>query len=151
MIDGVRIKKLKVIPDERGRLMEIFRADDELFEKFGQIYVTTTYPGVVKAWHKHEKQSDNMACVMGMVKVVLCDARPKSPTFNEINEFFMGVHASILIHIPAGIWHGWKCMSQEEALVVNAPTEMYNYKHPDEQRLAPHNGGIKYDWNRKDG
>jgi dTDP-4-dehydrorhamnose 3,5-epimerase len=151
MIDGVRIKKLKVIPDERGRLMEFIRADDEFFEKVGQIYVTTTYPGVVKAWHMHEKQDDNMACAIGMVKVVLCDGRKKSPTFNEVNEFFMGVHSPILIHIPAGIWHGWKCVSLEEALVVNAPTEMYNYKNPDEQRLDPREGGIKYDWDRRDG
>lgn len=37
MINGVIIKKLKVIPDERGRLMEILRADDDFFEKFGQV------------------------------------------------------------------------------------------------------------------
>lgn len=151
MIDGVKIKKLKVVPDERGRLMELFRADDEFFEKFGQVYMTTTYPGVVKAWHKHEKQADNMACVAGMVKVVLRDARKGSPTFEEINEFFIGVHNPILIHIPSGIWHGWKCTGPEESIVVNAPTEMYDYKNPDEQRLGPHSGGIPYDWNRKDG
>ena len=151
MIDGVKIKKLKVIPDDRGRLMEIFRADDDFFEKFGQVYMSTTYPGVVKAWHKHEKQADNMACVAGMVKVVLRDARKGSPTFEEINEFFMGVHNPILIHIPSGIWHGWRCISLEESFVVNAPTEMYDYKKPDEQRLDPLKGGIPYDWSRKDG
>jgi len=37
MIDGVKVKKLKVIPDERGRLMEMLRADDDLFVKFGQV------------------------------------------------------------------------------------------------------------------
>jgi dTDP-4-dehydrorhamnose 3,5-epimerase len=151
MIDGVKIKKLKVISDERGRLMEILRADDEFFEKFGQVYMTTTYPGVVKAWHKHEKQADNMACVAGMVKVVLRDARKGSPTFEEIDEFFMGIHNPILIHIPAGIWHGWKCVGPEEAIVVNAQTEMYDSKKPDEQRLDPHTGDIPYDWSRKDG
>jgi len=61
MIEGVIIKKLKVIPDERGRLMEILRADDEMFERFGQVYLTTAYPGAVKGWHYHRKQSDNMA------------------------------------------------------------------------------------------
>jgi dTDP-4-dehydrorhamnose 3,5-epimerase len=30
MIQGVRLKPLKVIPDERGRLMEMLRRDDEL-------------------------------------------------------------------------------------------------------------------------
>ena len=53
MIDGVKIKKLKVIPDERGRLMEMLRSDDDLFIKFGQVYMTTAYPGVVKGWHYH--------------------------------------------------------------------------------------------------
>ncbi|NLT23291.1 MAG: dTDP-4-dehydrorhamnose 3,5-epimerase, partial [Syntrophorhabdus sp.] len=58
MIDGVAIKMLKVIPDERGRLMEILRSDDEIFTRFGQVYMTTTYPQVVKAWHYHGKQDD---------------------------------------------------------------------------------------------
>jgi dTDP-4-dehydrorhamnose 3,5-epimerase len=151
MIDGVKIKKVKVIPDERGRLMEMFRADDEFFEKFGQVYVTTTYPGVVKAWHKHEKQADNMACVAGMVKLALYDARNGSSTRGQIDQFYMGVHNPILIHIPAGIYHGWMCVSDTESIVVNAPTEMYNYKIPDEQRLDPHGGEIPYDWKRKNG
>jgi dTDP-4-dehydrorhamnose 3,5-epimerase len=151
MIDGVKVKKLKVIPDERGRLMEIFRADDEFFEKFGQVYVTTTYPGVVKAWHKHEKQADNMACVAGMVKLALYDARIGSSTRGQIDQFYMGVHNPILIHIPAGIYHGWMCASDTESIVVNAPTEMYDYKNPDEQRLDPLGGEIPYDWKRKDG
>lgn len=151
MIDGVKVKKLKVIPDERGRLMEMFRADDEFFEKFGQVYVTTTYPGVVKAWHKHEKQADNMACVAGMVKLALYDARNGSSTRGQIDQFYMGVHNPILVHIPAGIYHGWLCVSDTESIVVNAPTEMYDYKNPDEQRLDPHSGEIPYDWKRKDG
>ena len=90
MIDGVIVKKLKVIPDERGRLMEIMRADDNFFQKFGQVYMTTAYPGVVKGWHYHKKQADNMAVVKGMMKIVLYDGRKDSATFGEINEIFAG-------------------------------------------------------------
>ena len=151
MIDGVKVKKLRVIPDERGRLTEILRRDDDLFQKFGQVYMTTTYMGVVKAWHKHEKQADNMACVHGMVKVALCDAREGSPTKGEINQFTMGVHNPLLIHIPPGVYHGWICLGQIESIVVNVPTEPYDYKNPDEQRLDPHSGEIPYEWERKDG
>ncbi len=71
MISGVKIKDLKFIPDERGRLMEILRSDEEIFQKFGQIYMTTNYPGVVKAWHYHQKQTDNICCLKGMIKIVL--------------------------------------------------------------------------------
>ena len=151
MIDGVKLKALKVIPDERGRLTEILRRDDELFEAFGQVYVTTTYPGVVKAWHKHEKQSDNIACVAGMIKVALYDAREGSPTHGEVRQYYLGVHRPALLHVPAGIYHGWMCVSQEEAVIVNVPTEPYDYAHPDEQRLDPCDSAIPYDWTRKDG
>src|SRR5512136_1789799 len=118
MIDGVKVKKLKVIPDERGRLMEMFRADDEFFEKFGQVYMTTAYPGVVKGWHYHKKQSDSMAVVKGMMKIVLYDHRKDSPTYGEINEFYAGVYNPILVHIPPRVCHGFKCISPEEAMVV---------------------------------
>ena len=71
MINDVQTKLLKVIPDERGRLMEMLRSDDDLFHKFGQVYMTTAYPGVVKAWHYHKLQTDHFVCVRGMMKVVL--------------------------------------------------------------------------------
>lgn len=150
MIDGVKVKKLKVIPDERGRLMEILRADDEIYEKFGQVYMTTTYPGVVKGWHFHQLQSDNVACVMGMIKLVLYDRREGSPTFKEISEFYLGIHNPLLVHIPPEVCHGWMCVSEEEAIIVNMPTEPYRYDQPDEHRIDPHDNEIPYDWSRKD-
>ena len=73
-IDGVKVKPLRFLADERGWLMEILRADEpDLFTKFGQVYVSATYPGVVKGWHYHRKQVDNFVCVAGMVKLVLID------------------------------------------------------------------------------
>ena len=150
MIDGVKTKKLRVIPDERGRLTEILRRDDDLFREFGQVYVTTTYPGVVKAWHKHERQSDNIACVAGMIKLAVYDGRPDSPTYREVDQFYLGVHNPLLVQLPAGLHHGWMCVSPEEALVVNVPTEPYDRENPDEQRLDPHSSDIPYDWGRKD-
>jgi dTDP-4-dehydrorhamnose 3,5-epimerase len=151
MIEGVKIKKLRLIPDERGRLMEILRADDDLFDKFGQVYVTTTYPDVVKAWHLHKKQTDNVACVQGMIKLALFDPREDSPTFNLVDQFYMGVHQPLLVQIPKGVYHGWMCVSREEAVVVNIPTETYDYRNPDEHRLDAHNNDIPYEWKRKDG
>jgi dTDP-4-dehydrorhamnose 3,5-epimerase len=43
-IDGIRVKQLRVIPYERGRLMEMLRRDDEIFVGFVQTYMTTMYP-----------------------------------------------------------------------------------------------------------
>ena len=151
MIDGVKVKKLKVIPDERGRLMEMVRCDDEDFVKFGQVYMTTAYPGVVKGWHYHKKQYDNMVVVRGMMKIVLYDNRKNSPTHGEINEFFAGPHNPVRVTIPPGVCHGFKCVGAEEAVVVNTVTEPYDYKNPDEFRFPPHGDDIPYDWGRKDG
>ena len=145
------MKKLRVIPDERGRLMEIMRADDEMFRNFGQVYMTTAYPGVVKGWHYHKKQFDNMAVLKGMMKIVLYDGRPDAPTYGNIQEIFAGEHNPVLVHIPPYVYHGFKCISPEEAFVVNIPTEPYDYQHPDEFRVHPHDGGIPYEWERKDG
>ena len=150
-IHGVKAKALKVIPDERGWLMEILRADEpELFSKFGQVYVSATYPGVVKAWHYHKHQIDHFACVSGMVKLVLIDTREDSPTNGAVNEFFLGTHNPTLVQVPNLVYHGWKCISLEPSLVVNVPTEPYRYNDPDEYRLEPH-GTLPYDWTRKDG
>ena len=151
MIDGVAVKKLKVIPDERGRLMEMVRADDEDFIQFGQVYMTTAYPGIVKGWHYHKNQHDNMVVVTGMMKIVLYDSREGSPTKGEINEFFAGKHNPVRITIPPGVCHGFKCISGEEAIVVNTVTKPYDYENPDEYRIDPHDNDIPYDWDRRDG
>lgn len=151
MIEGVRTKKLMVIPDERGRLMEMLRCDDELFTKFGQVYLSTTYPGVVKGWHFHTLQDDNIACVRGMIKLVCYDAREGSKTKGEVSEFFIGELNPVLVQVPRGVYHGWKCVSESEAYIINCPTEPYRYDQPDEHRLDPHRNDIPYDWNRKDG
>ena len=151
MIDGVKVKKLRVIPDERGCLMEILRSDDDFFENFGQVYMTTAYPGVTKAWHYHKEQTDHMTVIRGMMKIVLYDDREDSPTKGELNEFFVGPRNPILVRIPKGLYHGFKCISPEEAVVINIPDKTYNYENPDEYRLDPHKNDIPYDWSRKDG
>jgi dTDP-4-dehydrorhamnose 3,5-epimerase len=145
-IDGVWVKDLRVIPDERGRLMEILRRDDEGFDRFGQVYLSTTYPGVVKGWHLHKVQDDFFACVRGMVKLVIYDAREESPTQGMLKEYFIGDHNQQLVKVPAGTYHGWKCISPEEALVINIPSEPYDHQNPDEHRAEWNTPDIPYSW-----
>ena len=150
-IEGVKTKPLRLIADERGWLMEILRSDDaSLFTKFGQVYVSATYPGVVKAWHYHKKQVDSFACIAGMVKLVLIDTRSGSVTEGTVNEFFIGSKNPMLVQVPALVYHGWKCIGTETSLVANITNEAYQYSEPDEYRLEPH-GTLPYDWSRVDG
>lgn len=151
MIDGVNVKHLKVNCDERGNLFEVLRADDELFIKFGQAYVTSSYPGVIKAWHMHKNQTDQMCVIIGRVKFVLYDARENSSTYGEINELFFGDQNRMLVQIPPGVYHGFKNIGIEECHVLNLPTEVYRHQDPDEFRLDPQDKKIPYVWARHDG
>lgn len=148
MIQGVEIKKLKVMKDERGRLMEILRSDDKIFSKFGQVYFTTAYPGTTKAWHYHKKQDDHFCCIAGRMRLALYDARPKSKTRGEINDFELGLDNPQVVKIPKGVYHGFKCVSKEEAIVINVPTYPYNPKKPDEYRIDAFDNDIPYDWSK---
>jgi dTDP-4-dehydrorhamnose 3,5-epimerase len=150
-IEGVQIKPLKVMADQRGRLMELVRVDDDIFTAFGQVYITTTLPGVIKAWHLHRRQTDLVACVAGMIRLVIHDDRSGSATQGRFNQFFMGIHSPLLVRIPAGLYHGWQCCSLEEAMIVNTVSHPYNYQQPDEQRLDPHRSHIVFDWHKRDG
>ena len=151
LIDGVKVKRLRAIPDERGRLVEMLRSDDEFFIKFGQVYMTAGYPGVVKGWHYHKKQIDNFIAVKGMMKVVLYDGRDNSPTRGEVNEFFIGEKNMLIVQIPTFVLHGFKTISETEAILINCPTEVYSHSDPDEFRVDPHDNDVPYDWARKDG
>ena len=150
MIEGVKIKQLRVIPDERGRLMEILRSDDQMYEAFGQVYMTTAYPGIVKSWHFHKLQSDNFTCVYGKVLFALYDGRVDSPTHGQINDFIMSPDKPLLIHIPKEVYHGFKNIGDSEALVINTVTQPYNHKNPDEYRLDAFDKKIGYNWDRKE-
>lgn len=149
MIDGVEVKQLKRHADERGYLMEMLRCDDEVFTHFGQSYVALNYPGVIRAWHYHKKQDDLWVCVSGMIKAVVYDSREGSPTYGEVNEFFMGDNNPILLRIPVGTMHGYKTIGVEPSLLVNFPSQPYNRAEPDEYREEWNSENIPYDWGIK--
>ena len=151
LIEGVNLKKLTPILDERGYLQECFRSDWSMFEKFGQAYITVAFPNVIKAWHLHKIQTDNMICISGNAKLVLCDKRKDSPTNNNINEIYFGERNPLLVTIPPGIWHGFKAMGNKKIMVLNVPTEVFNYSEPDEFRLPFNSEKIDYDWDIKMG
>lgn len=148
MINGVKIKQLNVIPDDRGRLMEILRSDDAIFEKFGQVYMTTAYPGVVKAWHYHKRQTDNFSCVFGKIRLALYDSRQGSKTFGAVEEFTLSLEDPVLVQIPSLVYHGFKCISDKESIVINTITHPYDPKNPDEYRVDAYANDIPYDWRR---
>jgi dTDP-4-dehydrorhamnose 3,5-epimerase len=144
MIDGVIVTPLRQIPDERGTVMHMLKSTDSVFTQFGEIYFSSVYPEVVKAWHIHTEMTLNYAVPVGKIKFVLYDERPNSPTFGEIQELFIGEDNYCLVTVPPNVWNGFKGCGTEMALVANCasiphdPTEI--------SRLEPENERIPYDW-----
>lgn len=147
MIEGVKIRPIPIIPDERGMILKMIRSDDDDFLGFGEIYFSVVYPGVIKGWHIHKKMTLNYAVIQGMIKLVLYDERHDSATKGEVQEIFLGRENYNLVSIPPMIWNGFKGIGTEPAIVANCATIPHD---PDEiERLDPINNHIPYDWSLK--
>ena len=135
MIDGVIVKDLKVIKDDRGGLFEIIRSDEPNFT-FGQVYITQCNPGYIKAWHYHKLQTDRWVVIKGIARIVLYDTRPESSTFGQDFDQVFNEYNPRLLTIPKGVVHGFENISiSEQCWIMNIPDQLFNYKEPDEYRL----------------
>jgi dTDP-4-dehydrorhamnose 3,5-epimerase len=148
-IHDVRVTPLGRIPDERGAVLHMLREDSEVFERFGEIYFSSVYPGVVKGWHLHSRMTLNYAVPIGMIKLVLYDDRPESPTRGELQELHIGELNYALVTIPPLIWNGFKGEGVTPALVANCATIAHDPEEID--RRDPFDNDIPYDWSLKDG
>jgi len=143
-IEGVVVKKLKKIPDERGSILHMLKKEDDEFNLFGEIYFSTIYPGVIKGWHIHKEMELNYAVISGNIKLVLYDERENSKTKGTLMEIFIGDKNYALVKIPKMVWNGFKGIGTQEAIVANCTTISHR---PDEiERLDPFSKKIPYDW-----
>jgi dTDP-4-dehydrorhamnose 3,5-epimerase len=133
-IEGVQKMPLKRHVDDRGYLMEIMRSDDKFFKKFGQIYMTTCNRGVIKAWHMHKVQTDYFFVPFGTAKIGLHDTRENSQSKGKYQVVILGeAGEEALLIIPPLVMHGMMGLS-DLCGIINIPTELFNYKQPDEYR-----------------
>jgi dTDP-4-dehydrorhamnose 3,5-epimerase len=143
-IHDVQVVPLRRIPDERGTIFHMLRADDPHFLQFGEIYFTTIYRDVVKGWHRHREMTLNYACLFGRIKLVLYDERPDSPTRGALMELFLGPDNHSLVVIPPELWTGFKGLSDPFSLVANCSTHPHDPART--TRLDPFDNSIPYDW-----
>lgn len=146
MIDGVVVKPLKLVMNERGRLMEVQRCDDGVYPGFGQLYVTETLPGVVKAWYRHHAQVDQIAPVMGSAELVLYDDRDASVTRGDVQSLVLDWTSPTLVQIPVGVWHGFRCLGEQSLFLLHLNDAAQDPDHLDEDRLPFDTDAIPYRW-----
>lgn len=149
MIEGVRLKKLVRHCDDRGFFQEILREDEGLLREFGQASMSKTYPGVIKAFHWHERQDDLWFFPVGNAQVVLHDLRDASPTRGQTDVFYMGEDNPLLLLIPAGVAHGYRTLGERPAIIIYFTTGTYDPRNPDEKRIPYDDPSIGFDWTTK--
>jgi len=158
VLPGVKIKEIKKIPDERGFFSEIFRDDWKEFieeDKTVQGNLSLSYPGVIRAWHRHHRgQIDYFITIQGVTKICAYDDRPDSPTKGQLDEIISSEEKVQCVRIPGLYYHGFKSIGDKPALVVYLTTKLYDYENPDEERRAWNDPNIidprtqkPYDWN----
>lgn len=148
-IKGVKSKEMIKHSDDRGYLMEILRSDDHLLDKFGQVSLSVSYPGVIKAYHYHKNQDDLWFFLAGNAQVVLYDRREDSATRGERNIFYLGEDNPVLLTIPRGVIHGYRVLGNQSATILYITSEPYNQNNPDEYRLPWNDPQIGFDWETK--
>lgn len=133
----ITVIPLKKIPDQRGSVCHFMKRTDPWFDRFGEIYFSTVYPGVIKGWHRHNKMGLNYCVIKGMIKLVVSDGQ-------EFKEYYIGDKNYCLVKIPPGLWNGFKGLGTEEAIVANCATEPYS--DDDIERIPFDDRRLKYDW-----
>ena len=137
-LPGVKLADLMRFPDERGIFTEIMRSDwNELLEDdtIVQANLSVTYPGIVRAWHKHERgQVDYFLVIKGAIKVCAYDDRADSPTNGHLVEVILSENRLQILRVPGHYWHGFKAVSPETAYLIYFVNKLYDYENPDELR-----------------
>ncbi len=145
-IHEARVVPLKRVTNDRGHLLEVQRSDDAHFPGFGQAYLTSTHPGVVKAWYRHATQFDQLALVVGRATVVLYDSREASPSYAQVVEIVLDEASPCLVQIPPGVWHGFRADGGKPLHLLHLNTVPYDPVNIDEERLPPDSDRLPDVW-----
>ena len=131
-IHDLLFRPTRPVPHEDGHVTEVARASwDVIGGAVVQVHITTTLPGRHRAWGLHQRSTDRLFVVSGLVKIAVFDGRLDSPTCGRVNEFTVSERNPGLLIIPPNLYHGWKNIGTTEAVIINMPTTMYDYESPD--------------------
>jgi dTDP-4-dehydrorhamnose 3,5-epimerase len=146
-IEGVTAHEVLHVPRDHGVITELYRAEwDPTGLPVGHVYQSRLFPGAIGAWSCHLKSIDRLFVNQGQLKIVLFDARDGSRTSGQIMELHVGDPRPTFLVIPTGVWHGLQNVGSTDALMVNFPTNPYDYADPDHWRLPFDSPEIPYSW-----
>jgi len=126
MIQGLEVSPLKVVADNRGKVMEMADVKMPQFERFGEIYFSFVNPGVIKGWKKHLSAVQLFAVPVGTIKFVIYDDRPDSTTCGTVEAIEIGEANYNLIKMPPGVWYSWQATSIFPAMIASLTSEPHD-------------------------
>jgi dTDP-4-dehydrorhamnose 3,5-epimerase len=148
LIDGVQVEPFAVWPDDRGYFLEIARMGEGMASAMPladtQVSSALSYPGTIKAFHYHQRQTDYWVVAAGMFQVALVDLRADSTTFGARNTLYVGSLRPWRLLIPPGVGHGYKVLGGEPGILVYLTSQKYD--PADEGRIAYNDPDLAYDW-----
>ena len=145
IIAGVYCSTLKQISDERGSVLHVLRNDSPDFKKFGECYFSEIFTCAVKAWKCHKLQTQFLAVPVGRVRFVLFDERQDSTTLGKLQFLELGrPDMYCRLRIPPGIWYGFRCISEGNALIVNCTDIPFDSEERLSRKLDDES--IPYQW-----
>lgn len=137
MLPGVQVKDLTRNVDERGSFTEIMREDWKDFlgeERPVQANFSVSYPGMVRAWHRHERgQYDIFVVVRGSLKICAYNDLD-AEKMGELDELVLSGDRLQAAIVRGHYWHGTKCASPTPSETVYFVTRLYDRAKPDELR-----------------
>jgi dTDP-4-dehydrorhamnose 3,5-epimerase len=146
-IEGVTIREVLHVPRDHGVITEMYRPEwDPTGLPVVHAYQSRLFPGAIGAWSCHARSIDRLFVSQGHVKIVLYDGREDSPSHGRVLEHHLGDARPSFVVLPPGIWHGLQNLGASDALVVNFPSEAYDYADPDHWRLPMDTPEIPYGW-----
>lgn len=158
-LEGVQVVDVKKNVDERGFFAEVVRKDCvDLFgdEWATQANLSQSYPGIIRAWHRHARgQVDYFIVLQGAMKIVAYDGSQTSKTFSKLVEIVGSEERLQIIRVPGRYWHGTKTLGSKPSITLYFVNRLYDYKNPDEERRPWNDPSIidprtkqAYDWNK---
>lgn len=107
--------------DERGELTELLKS-----EKFGQIFISTTKPGITRGNHYHHSKTEKFIVIKGKAKI----------GFRKIDEYFSFFYEVTgekieVIDIPPGYTHSITNIGDTELVTLFWSNEIFDSSNPD--------------------
>jgi dTDP-4-dehydrorhamnose 3,5-epimerase len=147
-IAGVVVHEGGNIITRNGHTTELFSSPWDLpVDCVRHVIHVSLRPAAISAWHMHERQTDQIIAVDGMLKLVLHDPRDDSPTNGQTDVFHLSPMRPTLVLIPPGVWHGIQNMNAASfSSFINLFDRPYEHDSPDEWRLPLRNDVIPFDF-----